>query len=511
MEYVLLVYGGAFVATGFALGVQARAAVGTEQLPNAALWAVTLFALVHGASEWADLGVFLEGREHGALDVRLAFARLVLLAVSFAILAAFGLLLARERAPGTVAAAALWPAAAFAAWAAWAALAWGRDGGIARPGAFAAAEGATRYALGVPACLAAVVGLRRLRQRMTAEQLRTARYLGAASIAMGAYGVFTGLVVPASGLALARTLNATTFAAATGVPVQLLRAASIALIGLLLSEVFVRTTTEHLQKEVEHLRDEFISLVAHDLRTPLGTIESGVVLLDRLGREEHGTEREARILRAIRASLAAMNKMVSDLLDASRIQSRRLALSPERIDLTPLLLRLVEWAPPEAMRGHTVRLVPPGPLPPVTADPVRVEQVLANLLSNAGKYSPPGTEIVLEARVDAAEIAVSVTNAGEGIPARDLPLVFARNYRTRAARAGRAQGLGLGLYIAKGLVEAQGGRIWATSEPGARTTFAFTLPSSPPVAPGARAPDARLPPPRARRARLGRALRRPRS
>jgi signal transduction histidine kinase len=219
--------------------------------------------------------------------------------------------------------------------------------------------------------------------------------------------------------------------------------------------------------------------VAHDLRTPLGTVTSGVTLLERLPREEHGTDREARVLRAVRASSRAMARIVSDLLDASRLEARRLSVAPERLDLGPLLLRLVEWAPAEAMRGHTLRLVPPGPLPKVLADPVRVEQVLANLLSNAGKYSHPQSEILLEARAGSREVTLSVTNAGAGIAARDLPRVFSRHFRTSSARSGRAPGLGLGLYIAKGLVESQGGRIWAESVPGLRTTFSFTLPLAP--------------------------------
>lgn len=139
----------------------------------------------------------------------------------------------------------------------------------------------------------------------------------------------------------------------------------------------------------------------------------------------------------------------------------------------PLAVALRWWAPAEAMRGHAVRLVPPGPLPEVLADPVRVEQVLSNLLSNAGKYSPPQSEIVLEARAGSGEVTLSITNAGPGIARLDLPRVFSRHFRARSA--GRAPGLGLGLYIARGLVESQGGRIWAESAPG-RTTFSFTLP-----------------------------------
>jgi signal transduction histidine kinase len=171
-----------------------------------------------------------------------------------------------------------------------------------------------------------------------------------------------------------------------------------------------------------------------------------------------------------------MRKIVSDLLDASRIESQRLSVTRERLELGPLLLRVVDWAPAEAMRGHTLRLEPTGPLPAVLADPVRVEQVLTNLLSNAGKYSYPESEIVLEARCEAREITISVTNLGPGIPAHDLHRVFARHYRTSAAESGRAPGLGLGLYIARGLIEAHGGRIWAESQVGGRTTFRFTLP-----------------------------------
>lgn len=476
MEYVLLTYGAAFVATGFALGVQARAAPPTDALPSSALWALTAFALVHGASEWAELALFLEQRAHAPLRAGLAVARLGLLATSFALLLAFGLLLVTRVGvrPGRALAVAL-PAAALLAWLAGAAVAFGRGGALDRPGADAA-EAATRYLLGVPACAAAFMGLDRVRRSMRLEGSRASRLLGAACVAVACYAFFTGLVVPRAEVGLATSLNRASFVAATRVPVEVFRTVSIAAIGLLVSEVFVLTTSRHLRSEVEHLRDEFISLVAHDLRTPLGTVKTAAMLLERLPREEHGSEREARFVKAINASVRTMTRIVNDLLDASRIESRRLAVAPEWLDLTPLLLGLIEWAPADAVRGHTVRLVPPGPLPPVIADPVRVEQVLANLLSNAGKYSSPGSEIVLEARADPDAVTLAVTNTGVGIAPRDLPHVFERHYRTRTASAGKAPGLGLGLYIARGLVEAQGGRIWAESTPGRQTTFFFTVP-----------------------------------
>jgi signal transduction histidine kinase len=500
MEYVLLAYGAVFVCTGFVLGVQARAAAPSEPISRAGLWAATLFALVHGASDWLELGVYLGVRQHGVAPSGPGLARIALLALSFALLGCFGLLLAtrRDGTPRWRLALAV-PGGALLAVApvAWLALGAGRapldDAGLA------AAEGVIRYGLGVPACAAASVGLVLVWRRIRDEHWRAARYLAAAAVALAAYGFFAGVVVPPSLAGPAATLNVASFAAVTHVPVELFRAAAMAAVGLLLSEVFVRTTTEHLRSEVEHLRDGFISLVAHDLRTPLGTVTNAVTLLERLPPGEHGTEREARVLRALGASARAMTKIVSDLLDASRLESRKLSISPEALDLVPLLLRLVEWAPAEAMRGHAVRLVPPGPLPPVVADPVRVEQVLSNLLSNAGKYSPPGTEILLEARAGPREVTLSVMNGGDGIAAADLPRVFSRHFRTPSARTGRAPGLGLGLYIARGLVESQGGRMWAESEPGVRTTFSFTLPrararqpapgrDAMPLAPGARLP-----------------------
>lgn len=500
MVYLLVGCGAVFVCTGFALGVQARAAAPTEPIPRTGLWAVTLFALVHGASEWLELGLHLEEREHGAAPAGLGLARIALLALSFAILGAFGLLLAarRDGPPpwrltfGAPAIALL--AAALAAW-----LTLGAGRAPVDPGALAAAEGAIRYGLGVPASIAACAGLLLVRRRIRDEHWVAARYLAAAAAAFAAYGFFAGVIVPPSPLGPAATLNTASFGEATHVSALVFRAAAMAAVGLFLSEVFVRTATDHLRREVEHLRDGFISLVAHDLRTPLGTVTSGVTLLERLAPGEHATDREARILRAIHASARAMTKIVSDLLDASRLEARRLSISPEQLDLVPLLLRIVEWAPPEALRGHLIRLVPPGALPPVLADPVRVEQVLSNLLSNAGKYSPAGTEIVLEARPGPGEVTLSVTNAGPGIAAADLPRVFSRHFRTGAARSGRAPGLGLGLYIARGLVESQGGRMWAESEPGVRTAFSFTLPRAPArlaarglepvrVSPGARLP-----------------------
>jgi len=115
----------------------------------------------------------------------------------------------------------------------------------------------------------------------------------------------------------------------------------------------------------------------------------------------------------------------------------------------------------------------------VSVDPDRVHQVLDNLISNAVKYGRPGAEIRIEWLNRGEQLEVVVTNQGAGIPAEELPQLFSRFGRTRGARAHRTPGIGLGLYIARGLVEAHGGRIWAESVPGQSTSFHLTLPMAP--------------------------------
>jgi signal transduction histidine kinase len=117
-----------------------------------------------------------------------------------------------------------------------------------------------------------------------------------------------------------------------------------------------------------------------------------------------------------------------------------------------------------------------GSIRPVLADSARIEQVLGNLLSNAVKYGDPDSEIMVEVRQQDHEAMVKVTNRGPGIPADEVANIFTRFYRTRQARAGPTEGLGLGLYITKGIVEAHHGQMSVESIPGQTTSFSFTLP-----------------------------------
>jgi len=227
-------------------------------------------------------------------------------------------------------------------------------------------------------------------------------------------------------------------------------------------------------RQLERQREEWTAAIAHDLRQPVTIITAYSGLLLRL-LDDHAPPRERAALTHVSEAAWNLNKMIGDLLDVSRVESQHLSLQLVALDL-PKLVRDVVERMAAITDGHPVHLDVEGKLPPVEADPSRIEQVLGNLLSNAVKYGDPNTAIQIRVYPLADAVAVSVTNEGPGIQAEEIPRLFRRFYRTARARAAKTSGLGLGLYIGRGIVEAQGGKIWAESTPGKTTTFTFTLP-----------------------------------
>ncbi|MER3401545.1 MAG: hypothetical protein C4313_10595 [Thermoflexus sp.] len=239
-------------------------------------------------------------------------------------------------------------------------------------------------------------------------------------------------------------------------------------------------------KELDRIKSEFVSIVSHDVRTPLTTIRGYVSLLPRVGplnpRQQEFVERVERAMQTI-------VELLNNLLDLSRLESGY-ALAMELCALPEILDEAVQIIRPQAeSKGHTLVLEIPPDLPPVDGDPRRLEQVFLNLLSNAVKYTPPGGRIIVRAREQDGYIAVQVIDTGVGIPPADLPHIFSKFYRIR--REGEAtEGTGLGLAIVKSIVERHGGRVWAESEVGKGSTFTVLLPcrAGPPprLEPGAR-------------------------
>ena len=225
-------------------------------------------------------------------------------------------------------------------------------------------------------------------------------------------------------------------------------------------------------KDLERLREEWASIIAHDLRQPVGAISlTAESLLGRHHQNLSGQERRAveRILSASKR----LARMIEDLLDFSRIESRRLSLQPRDVDFRAIVEAVIE-----SHRETALIRVVGEPERRVSVDPDRIHQVFDNLISNAIKYGRPGGEIRIDCLDRGELLEVVVTNQGSGIPAEELPRLFSRFGRMREAQAEHTPGIGLGLYITRGLIEAHGGHIWAESVPGESTSFHLTLPSA---------------------------------
>lgn len=241
-----------------------------------------------------------------------------------------------------------------------------------------------------------------------------------------------------------------------------------------LADAFNRMAGEIRLRETQ--REEYIHSISHDLRTPLTAVQGHAQLLQRLLERSAQNGRERASADAIVAASQRMNAMIQDLVDSARLDAGQLRLNPIPLDMRFYLLSLER-----RLRGivevERLRVHAPEGLPRVMADPDRLDRIFLNLLSNAFKYSDPGTDVTVAAAVDGAEVVTSVSDRSQGIPREELPHLFQRFHRTRLAREQR-EGLGLGLHITKRLVETHGGRIWVESEEGRGSSFYFTLPAA---------------------------------
>ena len=235
----------------------------------------------------------------------------------------------------------------------------------------------------------------------------------------------------------------------------------------------VTFTDINVLHELQEEQKVFVHLVSHDLRTPITIINGHVSLLADTLAEQHIEGSLHYSIEVIQRSVQRMNSMIDDLVDSARIEGRQLQLDCQPVELStylPDFLRRSE----AVMPVERVRLELSPDLPPVSADADRLERIVTNLLSNALKYSAPGTPVLVHAHQQDGEVVVAIIDQGKGIRSDDLPYLFERFYRAKGSR--KIEGLGLGLYITKMLVEAHGGRIWVVSAVGKGSTFSFTLP-----------------------------------
>jgi two-component system, OmpR family, sensor histidine kinase KdpD len=227
----------------------------------------------------------------------------------------------------------------------------------------------------------------------------------------------------------------------------------------------------HVKVETERMRNAILSSVSHDLRTPLATITGAASsLVQEQGELDPAARRE--LSRSIYQEADRLDHLLKNLLDMMRIEAGAVQLNKEWHSVDEIVgaaLTRLEGR----LAGHSVNTNFPPDLPLVLLDGVLMEQVLINLLENALKYAPPSTAIELSASVSDHKLVCEIADRGPGVPPADEKRIFEKFYRAGPVREG---GVGLGLTICRGIIEAHAGRIWVEKRSGGGAVFRFTLP-----------------------------------
>jgi PAS domain S-box-containing protein len=226
-------------------------------------------------------------------------------------------------------------------------------------------------------------------------------------------------------------------------------------------------------RATDRLKSEFIASISHELRTPLHHIKGYASTLLRLHLQFDPTTIQD-YLHIITEESDKLERLIVDLLDTSRIETNSLTLDLESVQLDELIGKLIQrW---QRADDHTFAVCMPHELPPVPADPYRIEQVLDNLLANVVRHTPAQTHTIVSVDVNREHLIVSVADQGPGIGAEHIPYLFDRFYQAEPQAYRHRHGSGLGLFICKGIIEQHGGSIWVELAPDVGATFRFSLP-----------------------------------
>jgi signal transduction histidine kinase len=238
-----------------------------------------------------------------------------------------------------------------------------------------------------------------------------------------------------------------------------------------------RATAEMLAEKtrLEDMQSTFVSIVSHELQTPVAIIKSYAATL---AREDAVWPPETiqRVSRNIEEECDRLHRLITDLLDLSRIQAGRVAMRVGSVDLPQLTLEVLDQLAPRSPR-HSLRASFPPNFPIVRGDADQLRRALFNLVQNAVKYSPNGGEILVVGEVGDTDVMVRVIDQGVGIAPGEEERIFERFHRADTRLSRTTAGVGLGLYITRSIIRAHGGQIWASSPgPGRGSVFTFTLP-----------------------------------
>jgi PAS domain S-box-containing protein len=228
-----------------------------------------------------------------------------------------------------------------------------------------------------------------------------------------------------------------------------------------------------LDVQAEQAKTNFIAAISHELRTPLTPLKGYLSMLAS-GQMDAGADGARESFDVMLRHAGRLERLINDLLDASQMEMGQPTIRAERVDLVRLVADVV--AESDRDPKLTVLFEPHCASAVAHADPLRTRQVLANLISNAVKHSPPGAPIRVQAAIEGQMCVVSVSDQGDGIPVSEQERIFDRFYRVDDSTTRTTGGIGLGLYITKQLVESMSGRLWVASKAGQGSTFSFSVP-----------------------------------
>jgi signal transduction histidine kinase len=218
------------------------------------------------------------------------------------------------------------------------------------------------------------------------------------------------------------------------------------------------------RREIEQIKADLIAVIGHELRTPITVMRGAIRMLDKRS-TAITSDALAQTVEAMTRNVGRLERLIEDLLFVAAVTDGRHVIDAERVDITTVI---------DEMERERVRIERPATLPPVDADADQVRRVLEHLIDNALKHSVD--EVIVEVEVREREVEIGVVDFGVGIFSGDLSTLFSRFHQLDGSSTRTTGGAGLGLYIAKRIVEAHGGRIWCSSRLGHGSRFAFTLP-----------------------------------
>ncbi|QQS43982.1 PAS domain S-box protein [Candidatus Roizmanbacteria bacterium] len=227
------------------------------------------------------------------------------------------------------------------------------------------------------------------------------------------------------------------------------------------------------QKKIELRKDDFVNMASHELKTPLTSIKLYTDIIERKMKHYHDREIQ-KIIDKNQEQIRRLQILVDDLLDVSRIQTGKLTFQKEIFDIHSVIQDTIELTK-EAAAHHPIVYNRGKPVL-VYADKFRIYQVLTNLITNAVKYSPKNSEIIIVTEVADKQVIVSVQDSGIGIPESEHEKIFERLYQVFESADQKSPGFGMGLFISKEIIRKHKGKIWVESEPGKGSTFYISLP-----------------------------------